>query len=311
VGTSAGARPAALRATAGGRESLAGVVYAVAATAAFSTAAILVTVAFRSGLGSPWTVAFLRLAVGTAAIGASATLARVPLGVGGAVVGRLARYGAVAAAHFVLYIASFAYTSIPHAVSLVNTSPVFVAVGSRLLFGERLGWRRSAGIGVTVLGIGLLERVTVHLDPRVWVGDLLALGAAVCYALYSLAGRAERQRVPLLAYVFWVFLWAALFLAIPGLLTGFAPGAAGRPLQEATPGAWAAVVLLGLVPLALGHGLYNAAVRRASATVVNLIATQEVTGAVLLGAVIFGQVPSGTTVLGMAVALGGVALVLW
>lgn len=285
-------------------EAGSGVAYAVAATAAFSMAAILVTVAFRAGMTSPWTVAFLRLAVGTAAVGVGARLAGVPLRVERFVLGRLARYGAVAAAHFILYIASFAYTSIPHAVSLVNTSPVFVALGSRLLFGERLAWRRRVGIGVTVVGIALLERVTFDVGPRAWVGDLLALGAAVCYALYSLAGRAERQRVPLGAYVFWVFLWATAFLVVPGVATG--RSALGAPLS-----AWAAVVALGLLPLAVGHGLYNAAVRRVSATVVNLIATQEVTGAVLLGTVLWGQVPSGTTLAGMAVALLGVVLVLW
>ena len=66
----------------------------------------------------------------------------------------------------------------------------------------------------------------------------------------------------------------------------------------------------GLIPLGLGHTLYNAALRRTHATIVNLIATQEVTGGIVLGAILLGQVPQASEIVGAVVALVGIAVVL-
>ncbi|MCX7853797.1 MAG: EamA family transporter, partial [Caldilineales bacterium] len=67
---------------------------------------------------------------------------------------------------------------------------------------------------------------------------------------------------------------------------------------------------LGLIPLGLGHTLYNAALRRTHATYVNVIATQEVTGGILLGILLLGEIPGLNEVIGAAVTLLGVLLVI-
>ena len=72
----------------------------------------------------------------------------------------------------------------------------------------------------------------------------------------------------------------------------------------------ASIVGLGVFPLACGHTLYNAALRRVSATYVNLIATQEVLGGVLLGALLLQEVPSFNSIIGGLITIGGILLVL-
>jgi drug/metabolite transporter (DMT)-like permease len=69
-------------------------------------------------------------------------------------------------------------------------------------------------------------------------------------------------------------------------------------------------VALGIGALALGHTLYNAALRRVHATYVNIIASQEVTGGIILAYIFLGQVPSVNALVGAVVTLVGVALVL-
>ncbi|MBI2939970.1 MAG: EamA family transporter, partial [Chloroflexi bacterium] len=59
-----------------------------------------------------------------------------------------------------------------------------------------------------------------------------------------------------------------------------------------------------------GHTLYNASLRRAHPTLVNLVATQEVTGGIVLGMIFLREIPSPTTVVGVVVTLIGIALVL-
>ena len=96
--------------------------------------------------------------------------------------------------------------------------------------------------------------------------------SAITFGLYSVAGRYERAIRALLPYAARVYGAAALWLLPAAALAWPArPGAVSA-------GRWAAIVALGLLPLALGHTLYNASLRRIPATTVNVIATQEVTG---------------------------------
>jgi drug/metabolite transporter (DMT)-like permease len=70
------------------------------------------------------------------------------------------------------------------------------------------------------------------------------------------------------------------------------------------------VLGIALFPTGLGHTFFNAALRRSSATVVSVIATQEVTLGILLGVVLLGEIPSLAAAGGVIVTLIGVALVI-
>ena len=141
------------------------------------------------------------------------------------------------------------------------------------------------------------------MNSRMLIGDLLALGAAIAFGLYSVAGRSQREHYGLFTYAGTVYGLAALWM-LPVVVLSFAPAAA------LPPRALLAVLAAGLLPLATGHTLYNAALRRTHATLVNLIATQEVTGGMILGALLLGQIPHVNEIAGALVALVGIALVL-
>ena len=55
---------------------------------------------------------------------------------------RLALYGLIAALHFQLSVASLSYTTVAHSLTLVYTSPVFVAILAWLLLGEHLSAKK-------------------------------------------------------------------------------------------------------------------------------------------------------------------------
>jgi drug/metabolite transporter (DMT)-like permease len=213
---------------------------------------------------------------------------------------RFALYGLATALHFLLYIASLSYTTIAHALAIVYTSPIFVTLLSAWLLREPVARRKWGGILLAIVGVAVLAGLEPRLTSRMLLGDLLALGSAVAYGFYSVAGRSQRERFPLLTYAGTVYAAAALWsLPIAALNLTRAYGA--RQV--------AAVVALGIVPLALGHTLYNAALRKAHATSVNIIATQEVTGGVLLGILLLGEVPSLNSLIGAAITLVGIVLV--
>jgi drug/metabolite transporter (DMT)-like permease len=134
------------------------------------------------------------------------------------------------------------------------------------------------------------------------IGDLLALVSAITFGLYSVAGRSQRERYGLFTYTGTVYGMGALW-ALPAAILAFTP--AGFNPRSLT-----ALFLAGLIPLGFGHTLYNASLRRTHATITNLIATQEVTGGILLGALILNQIPQPNELAGALVSLIGIALVL-
>lgn len=215
--------------------------------------------------------------------------------------GRFAFYGLVTALHFALYIASLNYTTIAHALALVYTAPIFVAIFSWLILKEGLTLRKWLGIGVAVAGVAVLAGFEPTLTPRMLIGDGLAMGSALCFGIYSVAGRSQRERYSLLAYAGTVYAAGALWL-LPAAAMNFSSGGYSWP-------AILSVVALGVLPLGLGHTLYNAALRRVSATVVNLVATQEVTGGVVLGIFFLQEIPTVATLIGALVTLAGIVLV--
>lgn len=215
---------------------------------------------------------------------------------------RFAAFGLITALHFLCYIASLNFTTIAHSLAIVYTAPVFVTLFSATLLREPVAGRKWLGVLATVAGIAILAGFEPRLNSRMIIGDLLALGSAITFGLYSVAGRSQRERYGLFTYTGTVYGLAGLWM-LPAAVLNLTPAGYHGPSLLALLGA-------GLLPLGVGHTLYNAALRRTHATSVNLIATQEVTGGVLLGWLLLGQVPQLNEIIGAAIALAGIALVL-
>jgi drug/metabolite transporter (DMT)-like permease len=215
---------------------------------------------------------------------------------------RFALWGLVTACHFVLYIASLSFTTVAHSLALVYTSPIWVSLFSWLLLREPLPKRQWIGIGITLVGMGVLSGFEPSWTGRMLIGDLMALGSAVAFGVYSATGRGQRSRYSLWTYTSGVYGMAGLWLLPAAFLSFEITGHMQLSLIS--------VLCLGVFPLAIGHTLYNAALRRLHPTVVNIVATQEVTGGVLLSWWLLGERPSLNAVAGAAIMLVGVAQVI-
>ncbi|HLQ33328.1 MAG TPA: DMT family transporter [Chloroflexota bacterium] len=279
-----------------------GILLALLAVGFFSSSAVLARLAAPI---SPFEITFWRMVVAAGTVGVGLLATR-----GAGALPRERRYmlfGLVAALHFLLFVASLSLTSIAHALSITYMAPLFTAAAAWLWLGEKLTARQMAGGLVAIAGIAVLVGFQPQLSGRMLAGDALALLSAACYAGYSLAGRSERSRYGLLPYALAVYGMAAIWL-VPAFLGSFLSrpeGAAAYTLPRAL-----ALLGAGVLPLGIGHTLYNASLRRIPAAYANLIASQEVTGGVALGAILLGEVPSPNSLLGAAMAIGGIILVL-
>ena len=211
-------------------------------------------------------------------------------------------FGLIAAVHFLSYIASLNYTTIAHSLAIVYTAPIFVTLFSAWFLKEPIPRRKWSGVVVAVLGVAILAGFEPRWNGAMALGDLLALISAITFGLYSVAGRGQRARIPLFSYAVAVYGLAALW-ALPAAVANFTPE--GYTLVPIL-----AVIALGVIPLGIGHTLYNASLRHTHATTANLIATQEVTLGILLGVLFLGEIPQANEIAGALVTLLGIALVL-
>lgn len=289
------------------RLSWSGLLYGCVAVCFFSTSAVFVRWAAPF---SSIEIAFWRLAIAAVLVGLLGLFTRTQLLIKRQELPRFLLYGLITALHFIFYIASLGFTTIAHGLALVYTSPIFVTIFSVLFLREPLPRRKYLGIGVAVIGVAVMagfqpQYTSCDLSGPghcMILGDGLALLSASCLAIYSVIGRSERDRHPLFRYTMNVYGLAALWLL---------PAALYFVIQhDYPPGAIAAVAALGIFPLGLGHTLYNAAVRKIHAAYANLIATQEVTGGIILGIFLLGEIPSPATLLGVAITLVGILGVL-
>ena len=278
------------------KKSWKGWLWAALGTFFFSSGALLVRLAAPF---TPWAVTSFRLLLGAGFVALFARTVGQGLWLRERQLTQLLPIGAITALHFLCFVASLSFTTIAHSLTLTYTAPVFVTLLSHSILKERLRPRKYAGIALAVVGILVLTGFEPKMTWRMAGGDLLALLSAVSFGFYSVWGRGAGRHFPLSQYTFWIYLLAGALTLPPALLTLRGP----FPLQ-----AWIAILCLGLFPLALGHTLYNAALRLIHPTYVNIIASQEVTGGILLGWLILKEVPSLSSLFGCLTTICGIIL---
>jgi drug/metabolite transporter (DMT)-like permease len=222
-------------------------------------------------------------------------------------VGLIVGAGIFLGLHFIAWIESLSHTTVASASVLVTTSPLLLAVLGYLVLGERLSITTVAAIGAAVGGaalIGWADAGKVDLGRGALVGNSLAFGGAVLVSVYLLIGRVVRQQVSWLAYVTPLYTVAALTALLAALLQG-------TPLLGYSWTMYGLCAGLALGPQVLGHGSFNYALQYVPAAIVGLLALLEPVGASILAYAFFGEVPPFTSIGGMVVVMGGVAVVVW
>jgi drug/metabolite transporter (DMT)-like permease len=214
--------------------------------------------------------------------------------------------GLFLAVHFACWMASLKLTTVAASVVLVNTMPLFAALGATLFLKEPVRGRQWLGIALAVAGVLLISLESPQLVAKEHqaVGNLLALVGAASGAGYYVIGRSLRRKASLWAYVTPVYSVSALSLGVFAVLGSVA--LAPFPWTD-----WLIFALLAVVPGLLGHTLLNWSLRWLSAPLVNVIALGEPVVAAILAAVIpqIAELPGPWTMTGSAVIITGIAVV--
>ena len=177
----------------------------------------------------------------------------------------------------------------------LGSGPVFAGFLGRVVRHEPLTARWSAATAFAVAGVIVLVAAwsAAHVRPG---GVVLALGAGLCYATYTVAAKgllaAGHAPEAVMARIFGI-----------GALGLFPVLIFNQPGDLASAGGVALAIYLGAIPTALAYVLFARGLRHLPAGEVATLTLAEPLTAAALGAVVLGERPG-------VLALGGVALVL-
>ena len=208
--------------------------------------------------------------------------------------------GLFLAFHFAFWIASLQQTSVLTSVVLVTLQPLFVALASGPLLGERPRLGTWLGIGLAVAGGGIMVAEDIGSGRDTLRGDLFAVVGAVFAAAYILCGRSLRTRGDeWLPYVTRVYSVAAAVLLALVLVSG-------DPLGGYSLRTYGFFALLALVPQLIGHTAINRSLGYLPAATVAVAILGEPVGASLLAALFLDETPSAAEGAGAFLVLAGV-----
>jgi drug/metabolite transporter (DMT)-like permease len=198
-------------------------------------------------------------------------------------------------------------TTIANATLLTNMTPVFAAAFGWFVFKERLGLGALAGGAIALAGAVTLAlaRAQSGVGPAGgvgWIGDALALTAAVGYAGYLLIVRSLGDRVNVGAVMLWGSLSGAVFTFALCLFTGEA-------LLPETWRGWAILVGLGVVVQAAGQGLIAYGVGRLPIVVSTVLLWMQPVAAAALSWMIFDEALGPLALFGAGLVLAGIYIV--
>lgn len=203
------------------------------------------------------------------------------------------------ALHLFLWFESLNHTSIAGASVLLSTEVVFAALGFSFLLRGHLPTMAVTAIVISMAGSGLVA-VGGEGSPHLY-GNLLALGAAVASAVYTLIGRSVRARISTTSYTFLLYCSCLACLLLMVLATG-------TPLLGYSPKELLIALALCITCNFLGHSIFSWCLRYLTPSFVSAAKLAEPLVATVLGLLLFREIPHLTEIIGGAIILGGLYL---
>ncbi len=202
---------------------------------------------------------------------------------------------------FILYNIAIGYTTAARASLALSTLPVHTMLVGGLLGAEPLTKRKSAGVGIAILGVfAALASGLSAAPPGAWRGELIMTVAVLCMAFYNVLSQPFMQRSSALGFLTVGMGFGAAALVLVGLATNRIAVLGGFGTPQ-----WIAGVYLGIGGGALAFILWVLALQRATPTRVANTMTLNPIAAALLATQLVDEPITPNLVVGLvAVFLG-------
>lgn len=205
--------------------------------------------------------------------------------------------------HFITWISSLRYTSVASSVVLVQTSPIFVAVGSYFFIHEKPTKLTFLGMAIALIGSILIGLSDFSGNFYSIKGNLLALMGAICAAGYFLLGRELRSQLTTMHYVSIVYSFAAMITILLALFQKYS-------FFKYDTNTFYLFFAIAFFPQIIGHTSLNWALKHFTAIAVSIIALAEPIGASILAVFFLHETLTFFKIFSGLLVIGGIILTL-
>lgn len=182
--------------------------------------------------------------------------------------------------------------------SIWFTIPLFATILGAVWLKERVGPHRWGAVVVGFIGVLIvLQPGSTHVPL---LGGALGLASSVMVAITAILVRQIGRTEPALTTVFWFGVYSSLALVVPLCFV----------IERHDTLAWAYLVALGLLG-SLGQITLTYSLRFAPVSVVAPVDYASIVWAVLSGMLLFGDVPTGWTLIGTPIVIGSGLYIAW
>jgi drug/metabolite transporter (DMT)-like permease len=182
------------------------------------------------------------------------------------------------------------WLQLDEALSIIFTFPFLVAIISGPILGEWFGWRRWSAIGFGFIGVLLITRPGLGgMHPAA----LITLGATICYSFYAVITRIVSRVDSNQTSLFYAnFIGALVMLPV-------------IPFVWSPPADWVVALMLMMTGVlgSTGHYFLIAGHKLAPASVLSPYVYTQLIWVIILGYLVFGQVPNSWTIAGAAIVI--------
>lgn len=205
-----------------------------------------------------------------------------------------------------VFITGMARTRTGNAALIVATSPLFIAVISRIRKQEYFTRGGLVGLMLALAGIVLviLSGQTVVRFGETIVGDCLLVLSTICWSLYTVwAKRLVNLYGAMKATTIMMIMGTPVFLVI------CAPSLIKQDWARVRPESWAGMIYSALFAIALAHFIWNYAVRKIGSTRTAIYSNVTPVTAMIIAWIALGERPTVGQVAGAAIIFLGLYLV--
>ena len=205
-----------------------------------------------------------------------------------------------------LFVGGLAKTSVANGALLVSATPIVITLFSTVTGKERIGVLHWAGTLLSLAGIYIVVGRGVHVSGPSLQGDVMLMGAVVCWALYTIGARPLMVRhspvgVTALSMLFGTILYVPVA----------APKLARIPWDTVSPFTWVKLVYSAVFAICVSYTIWYAAVREIGSARTSVYSNLLPIVAMVTAYVWLHEPIGASKIVGAAAVLAGVALTRW